>query len=72
MFFWTLMAGPSYLMVIAMVLRLGFMVTQYVGMLQYQKVLKQTCFVGCASKITWKTRKNAMFGHLLQALATIY
>ena len=37
MYFWTFMAGSSYHMVKAMVSKLGFILTQHVGMIQYQK-----------------------------------
>ena len=48
LFFFTVIAGLNYHILIPMVSRLGFMLTHYVGMLHYPKVLKQTHLVGYA------------------------
>ena len=50
-------------MVIAMMSRLLCMVPHYIGMLQFQKIHKQTHFVGCRAKTGQKYEKKH-FGHL--------
>ena len=58
---WRLLGAPSSHSVIAMVSRLGSMMTQYVEMLQYQKVLKWTHCIGHIIKNTFKNMKKIEF-----------
>ena len=65
--FWSFMAiwgCCSYHRVIIRIPRLLRMMNQYVGMLRYQKILRQTQFVGCRTKNRQKNKKISHFGHL--------
>ena len=61
---WLFWGCCSYHTVIVRIPMLLCMMNQYVGMLQYQKILRRTQFVGCRAKNRHTTRKTRHFGHL--------
>jgi hypothetical protein len=54
----------SYHTVIVRIPRLLCMINQYVGILQYQKILKQTQFVGCRAKTGIQQEKKAFWSFM--------
>ena len=58
---WPFWGCCSYHAVIVKIPRLLCIMNQYVGMLQYQKILRRTQFVGCRAKNRHTTRKKAFW-----------
>ena len=58
---WPFQGCPSYHMLIAMISRLLCMVTQYIGMVQFKKILKWTQFVGCRAENWQNTTKKGIW-----------
>ena len=72
---WQFWGYWSYHTLIVKISRLLCMMHQYVGILQYQKILRQTQFVGRITKYRQKTRKKVIlviYGHFGSVVATIW
>ena len=72
---WLFWGCCSYPAVLVRIPRLLCMMNQYVGMIQFQKILRPTQFVGCRAKNRHTTRKKGIlviYGYFGVVVATIW